>query len=125
MLRSHRRRPGNGIHLSSPAEKPDVAVPAGLADLTTEEQRLSQEIDNFKGALAKLGEEYLRLQDQRVAARRRGEMKLAEKVVGEMQDILRRMAAIQHCVPRLEKQREQLGWRMDAEKRRQDETSGT
>ena len=107
MLKIQRRKPG--IHLRLPAIAPVVAVPAGLAALTTEEERLSCKINNLKEALAKLGEEYSEKQDKRVAARRRGDIKLAESLVGEMQDIVQSMAAIQHHVQGLDKQREQLG----------------
>lgn len=122
MFRCQRRRQKPGIHLPSPANTPVVAVPAGLAAITTKEEELSCEINKLKEALAQLGEEYLGKQDQRVAAVRRGDKELARKLLGEMQEILRRMAAIQHHVPVLERQREELGWRMDAERRRRDET---
>lgn len=121
-----RLRPGQqGIHLHTPAIESVADVPAGLAALIVERKKITQELKKLKVTLASLNAESSKLQEQRVAAQKKGDRELAEELVSELQDLLHRIAVLQHHIPKVEKQKEQLGWRMDVERRRELEKENT
>jgi len=95
-------------------------MPSGLAALVARDEELSSKINSRRAKLASLGEEYLEKQHSRMQSIRspQGTPLLVQAIERAMNTLLRRMARLEQVVRELESEREQLGWRLSAERRR-------
>ena len=95
-------------------------IPGGVAELLARDEELTRKIDSQRAELASLGEEYLEKQESRLQAIRssHGAPLLVRAIEKAMNELLRRMARLERTIRELEREREQLGWRLSAERRR-------